>query len=469
MHDSDALFDALRQTADAGTVRALEALVREGTDEDLARVNALGFAAEQGLDEEAVITALLHASQLGLFEMSWNVLCPSCGGVLDANATLKSVRHEKYHCAFCAIDAEPILDDTVEVSFTISPQVRRIAAHDPETLGFWDYLRQIFFGSGLAFPAADAFKDLAEAAILEAVELQAGERMVLALDIRREPLILFDPVTHTADLVTIEGEPTRERRELTLIFSNARAVSRVSLQPGPLRLTLDNRTAKRVLPGIFITGTELETLLGGRRPFLTAKRLLSNQTFRDLYRTNTLAIDQRLKIMSLTFLFTDLKGSTELYEQVGDLVAYDLVRAHFRVLNEIVASEGGAVVKTIGDAVMATFPKPPQAVAAALRMRDAMRVLNEEHGAAALSLKIGIHAGPCLAVSLNDRQDYFGQTVNIASRVQDLATSDSIFATDTIVFHTQAARLLASRRLEAHPQQHSLRGIGDRVPIFEFA
>ena len=106
------------------------------------------------------------------------------------------------------------------------------------------------------------------------------------------------------------------------------------------------------------------------------------------------------------------------------------MRAHFHVLHEIVAAEAGAVVKTIGDAVMATFPTPDRAVAAALRMREAMRGLNEERGSEDLLLKIGIHEGPCIAVTLNERQDYFGQTVNIASRVQGLATSREIFATE---------------------------------------
>ena len=469
MQESDALFEALRQTADAGAVGALETLVRSGADEELARINPLALASARGLDEEKVIAALLHATQLGLLEMSWNVLCPSCGGVLDANATLKSVRHEDYHCAFCAVEAEPVLDDTVEVCFTTSARTRRIPAHNPDGLGFWDYQRQVFFGSGLFFPDAEAFRRLSAEAIVESAELQAGERLILALDLRDAPIIIFDPVTHTANLVTAEGEPTSERQDLTLVFSGAHAASRTTLRPGALRLTLDNRTAKRVLPGVFLTGPGLDTLLGGRRPFLTAKRLLSNQTFRDLYRTDTLAIDQRLKIMKLTFLFTDLKGSTELYEQVGDLVAYDLVRAHFRILHEIVGAGGGAVVKTIGDAVMATFPKPEQAVEAALRMREAMRVLNQERGAAALSLKIGIHAGPCLAVSLNDRQDYFGQTVNIASRVQGLATSDSIFVTDAIVSETPVERLLAAQHLEPQSRHHSLKGIGDRVPVFGLA
>ena len=87
----------------------------------------------------------------------------------------------------------------------------------------------------------------------------------------------------------------------------------------------------------------MHDMLGKRKRFLTAKRMLTNQTFRDIYRTDTLDVDQRLKITSLTFLFTDLKGSTDLYERVGDLVAFDLVREHFRILQEIIAAESGAV------------------------------------------------------------------------------------------------------------------------------
>ena len=189
------------------------------------------------------------------------------------------------------------------------------------------------------------------------------------------------------------------------------------MRPGPLRLSFENSTDARVLPSVWIAATALHDLLGKRRPFLTAKRLLTNQTFRDIYRTDTLDVDQGLKITSLTFLFTDLKGSTALYDRVGDLAAYDLVREHFRVLNEIVASEAGAVVKTIGDAVMATFPTPDRALAAALRMRESVRDIRDGD----LLIKIGIHEGPCLAVTLNDRLDYFGQTVNIAARVQGLA------------------------------------------------
>jgi class 3 adenylate cyclase len=235
-------------------------------------------------------------------------------------------------------------------------------------------------------------------------------------------VVCFEPVTHAAHFILVSGEPTRERQSLTITYNEFSPPSgEYKMQPGPLRIALENQTERRVIPSVWVLSDKMAAIIGRRRPFLTAKRLLSNQTFRDLYRADALDIDQRLKILSLTFLFTDLRGSTALYERVGDLAAYDLVRSHFQVLHDIVAAESGAVVKTIGDAVMATFSTPDRAVAAALRMRDGMRELNADRGHEDLLLKIGIHEGPCLAVNLNDRQDYFGQTVNIASRVQNLA------------------------------------------------
>jgi class 3 adenylate cyclase len=239
------------------------------------------------------------------------------------------------------------------------------------------------------------------------------------------------------------------------------------MRPGPLRISFENRTDRRVLPALWIAADPLHNLMGKRKPFLTAKRLLTNQTFRDIYRTDTLDVDQRLKITSLTFLFTDLKGSTALYERVGDLVAYDLVRQHFRVLYEIVAAESGAVVKTIGDAVMATFATPDRALAAALRMREEMTRINAERDNDDLLLKIGIHEGPCLAVRFNDSQDYFGQTVNMAARVQGLASSRAIFATKSVVEDDKAAKILESSGLQPLMQRAALRGITDETTVYE--
>src|SRR5208283_2967983 len=427
MSEAKSLFAMLRQSADPTTMDAIEKLVEDGPDRALCRVNVLNFAARTGLDEERAIAAFLHAARLGIFELSWNVLCPGCGGVLETSATLKSVNHEEYACALCAAGYTPTLDEMVEVTFTVSRRVRRIAAHDPHELPLAEYFRQIFWGSGIDPP--DDLEQLIEEITLDAVELPPGEKALLSLQLPAEFVIVIDPVTHATQFLDVKGEPTRERQSLSLVFDKLRApTGTVDLHPGPLRLSVENRTDTRVLPGLWVANDKLHELLGRRKPFLTAKRLLTNQVFRDVYGTDTIDADQRLKITSLTFLFTDLKGSTELYERVGDLVAFDLVRAHFRVLNQIVAAEAGAVVKTIGDAVMATFSTPDRAVAAALRMREAMRDL-----AGDLIVKIGIHEGPCLAVMLNERQDYFGQTVNIAARVQGLATSSSIFATGQVL------------------------------------
>jgi hypothetical protein len=152
-------------------------------------------------------------------------------------------------------------------------------------------------------------------------------------------VIVFEPVTHAAHFIDVKGEPTRERQSITMIFNKIHApTGTTTMQPGPVRIALENRTDVRTLPSVWIAGDELHHLLGNRRPFLTAKRLLSNQTFRDIYKTDTLDVDQGLKVTSLTFLFTDLKGSTALYDRVGDIVAYDLVREHFRILQEIVSS-----------------------------------------------------------------------------------------------------------------------------------
>src|SRR4029077_4764612 len=414
MSEARNLFSVLRQSADPETADAIEKLVQDAPDRALCRINVLDFAAKAGLDEERVIAAFLHAARLGIFELSWNVLCPGCGGVLDTTTTLKSVNKDEYACAWCAAGYTPTLDEIVEVTFTVSRRVRRIAAHDPHELPFAEYFRQIFWGSGIDVP--DDFEQLVEEIVLDQIELPPGEKALLSLQLPADFVIVMDPVTHGTQFLDVKGEPTRERQNLSLVFDKLRApTGTVTLHPGPLRLSLENRTDTRLLPGLWIAGDKLHELRARRRPFLTAKRLLTNQVFRDIYGTDTIDVEQRLKITSLTFLFTDLKGSTELYERVGDLVAFDLVKAHFRVLNEIVASEAGAVVKTIGDAVMATFPTPNRAVAAALRMREAMSELNAEYTCDNLLLKIGIHEGPCLAVTLDERQDYFGQTVNIAS------------------------------------------------------
>ena len=460
---TDTLFNAFRKSAKPESVTAIEKLIETGRDRELCRINAVAFATQHKLNEEDVIAAFLHAARLGIFDMSWNILCPACGGVLDSGATLKTIKQAEYRCVLCAIAHEPTLDEIVEVTFTISPRIRKIAAHNPDTLPWTEYYRQVFWSSVVDLPDDETFSKWIQETTLGTLELSPGEKVVLSLQLPEGFVDVFDPVVNMTQDIEVKGDPARESQSLSFVMTRDHPpASTVQMRPGPLQLTLENRSKVRTLPGIWIVSDKIHNFVGKRRPFLTAKRLLTNQTFRDIHRTDALDVDQRLKITSLTFLFTDLKGSTELYERVGDLVAYDLVRAHFRILNQIIAAESGAVVKTIGDAVMATFPTPDRAMAAALKMREALKDLKGD-----LLLKIGIHEGPCLAVSLNDRQDYFGRTVNIAARVQGLATSRSIFVTKGVVTDTEASKLLRSKGISATPEKRSLRGIAKQVEIFE--
>src|SRR6266404_1739980 len=466
MNETENLFVALRQSADGVVVDMLERMVRDAPDHALNRMNALDLAATADVGEERVIAGLLHAVGLGMLEMTWSVMCPSCAGVLSANKTLKTLDRAQYHCAFCAAGYETTLDNLVEVTFTVSPRVRKIAAHAPDELSAVEYYRQVFWSSAIDLP--DDLEKLLQEITLESVDLPPGERAILSLQLPKGTLIVFDPVTHTAQFLDVSGEVASERRNLSVIFSKVQVpVDTVALRPGPLRLALENRTDGRVLPAVWVANQALDDILKRRKPILTAKRLLTNQTFRDIYRTDTLAIGQRLKILSLTFLFSDLRGSTELYERVGDLTAFDLVNEHFRLLQEIIASESGAVVKTIGDAVMATFETPARAIAAAIRMREAMSDLGAERQHQSLRLKMGIHEGSCLAVILNEQQDYFGQTVNIASRVQGLAASRSIVVTEPVVENAQASALLENNGLKPTLRRVALSGIAAEMSVYE--
>src|ERR1700759_3430341 len=180
MSDIKAQFSVLKQTADPAVADAIARLVETGEDHELNRINALDFSKQNGLDEERVISGFLHASRLGLFDLTWNVLCPGCGGVLDAHSTLKSLRHDDYHCGMCACGYEASVDEQVEVAFTVSPRVRRIAAHDPNTLPIWDYFKQIFWSSGVDFNE-ESFAALSNDVVLDALELLAGDKTVLSL------------------------------------------------------------------------------------------------------------------------------------------------------------------------------------------------------------------------------------------------------------------------------------------------
>jgi class 3 adenylate cyclase len=156
----------------------------------------------------------------------------------------------------------------------------------------------------------------------------------------------------------------------------------------------------------------------------TAAEVTALQIFRDLFSSEALRPGEQISVGTLTVLFTDLRNSTRMYREIGDATAFGRVMSHFDVLRNAIAAESGALVKTIGDAVMAVFREPENALRAMLKAQQILAAPVD--GSPALTLKAGLHSGPCIAVSLNDRLDYFGSTVNMAARLEGLSTGNDV-------------------------------------------
>jgi class 3 adenylate cyclase len=231
--------------------------------------------------------------------------------------------------------------------------------------------------------------------------------------------------------------------------------------PGPVVFEVENTGAHRGAlllinwPPAAVAKTVKPPLDFG--PFLSGGMLLTRQTFRRLFRSERVEDSEGLGVRQVTLLFTDLKGSTALYERLGDLNAYALVRQHFELIGDVVQGNAGAVVKTIGDAVMAAFFRPQDAVAAAVSMLDEVGRFNRDRGTPDIILKIGAHTGQSIAVTLNDNLDYFGQTVNIAARVQGLADAGEICLSETVYTAPGVRDLLAGCTVTSF--ETSLRGV----------
>jgi class 3 adenylate cyclase len=188
----------------------------------------------------------------------------------------------------------------------------------------------------------------------------------------------------------------------------------------------------------------------------TAAEVTALQIFRDLFSTEALRPGEQISVGTLTVLFTDLRHSTRLYREIGDATAFGRVMNHFDVLKKVIADREGAIVKTIGDAVMAVFRDPANALVA---MLDAQEVLaNPAEGIMPLQLKAGIHSGPCIAVTLNDRLDYFGSTVNMAARLEGLSSGSDVIISGAVFGDAKVNDLLRSGEFDVSSFEMALKG-----------
>jgi class 3 adenylate cyclase len=370
-------------------------LIEHADDLALQRLRPYQLADYWKLPRREVLEVFLRATRASILDMRWELLCPSCRGAGASHNSLNEV-HKNAHCDSCDIDYSVNFDRQVEVIFRPNPTVRIIPMQ---------------FQFCIAGP-------------------QTGPHIVVnQLVPAGESIDVTAPLDDGRYSLTASGLPgelpvraTEDGAAEEIISADEAGWPEGELQIGTLpRLHLINQTNA---PQKFALKRA-----AWRDDAATAADVTTLQLFRDLFSMEALRTGEEIAINSVTLMFTDLRDSTRLYRQIGDAPAFGRVRQHFDLLEQAIAAEGGAIVKTIGDAVMAVFRQPAAAIRA---IETAHRDIIALEGKPPLEMKAGIHTGPCIAVTLNERLDYFGSTVNIAARLPNLALGGEVVFSNEI-------------------------------------
>ena len=416
----------LKQGAAANLVSRLIQTIEQADDFTLAKIRPYALAETWCLPRREALELCLLATRVGLLEFCWTLLCPLCRGANAGNKTLRDLQAQA-HCESCNIDFTANFERSVELTFRPTPAVREIE------------MNEFCVGGPQITPHIVAQQLLA-----------AGTQRVLTL-----PLELGRYRVRTSELpggqyvnVAPDGSLQVALRAQTSGWSDEE--TKISPQPA---LQLENLTAGEQL---FI----LERMAWSDQA-VTAAEVTALQLFRDLFASEALRPGEEFSVGSQVVVFTDLRGSTKLYREIGDAVAFGRVLNHFDILKEAIAAEGGAVVKTIGDAVMAVFRRPVAALRAMLNAQQ--KLAAPAAGQPPLHLKAGVHYGSCIAVTLNDRLDYFGSTINIAARLEGQSSgSDVIISAPVRQDPEVVAWLRQQTNLLVEPVETTLKGFDEQ-------
>ncbi|TGL60219.1 adenylate/guanylate cyclase domain-containing protein [Leptospira ognonensis] len=456
-------------------LKKAEGVIRNSEDLNLTRINPLAFAAKHDLGEDETVDFFVHATKVGLFDFAYNLLCPLCGGIVHTHYKLDQIQSKDFHCVVCNFVVPTLLDDQVEVSFELHPSLYENNVDPFASLEeYYDY----YFSKN--YVKSEQLISWIRKTIRKFAVLKPDEKFEFDID-----LVLGEDMGEILQIVSINrnaaaffkadknAEPIDSHIYVDLLDSGF-LPSEKSLKPGKYHITVQNRS--HAIAGIQALTPNSEILQSIYKkfptkitPFLTAKMLLNNQSFRELFRIHKLSPDLNLNVKSLTIMFTDLRGSTEMYDQAGDILAYRLVQEHFQLLTDTVREYKGAIVKTMGDAIMATFSTPIEGLLASLEMLKKIEGMNLawKNEGYEIGLKVGLNEGSALAVVNDERLDYFGQSINIAARVQGLASSGEIWISESVwnAPGTQAEVIKSgfqSERLSAR-----LKGVGTPATVFK--
>jgi class 3 adenylate cyclase len=418
--------------ADAVAVERLLEFIQQADDFALARIKPYELADAWEQPRRVVLETCLRATRVGLLDLRWDLLCPLCRGPQESSSSLKDIDPE-VHCETCRIDFTVNFDRFVELTFRPNASIR--------TMDVKDYC----IGSPQRTPHVVAQQLLPAHSVRElSMALEPGNYRFRALELVGEQPVRVAAAGNNSAAVTVsnDGWPREE----------------LSLGPRPA-LNLRNETEAEQL-------VILERLAWGDQA-ATAAEVTALQIFRDLFSTEALRRGEQISVGTLTVLFTDLRNSTQLYREIGDATAFGRVMNHFDVLKKVIAEEDGAIVKTIGDAVMAVFRRPAAALKAMLSAQEMLAA--PAAGVAPLTLKAGLHAGPCITVTLNDKLDYFGSTVNMAARLESLSTGNDVIISRVLYDDPEVRELIAAENLQTTPFEISLKGFQERFELWRIS
>ncbi len=451
------------------TVEKFGQILRQANDWDLFRVNPLSFAQSHDLNVAETIDLFIHGAKVGLFDFAWNLICPGCGGIEYSYNTVNEVQEKKFHCTICQMDTPTDLDDWVEVAFTLNPTIKKLQIDPFENLQVYT----LYFRS-TNMQYSTNYKNLLNDSIKLFRPIEADKITEFTFELAPEKSYNIESLTlHQIIHINATAEPPLEQLINIDVLPVGFSQHEITLSPGKVTFRLHNLCATQV--DVMFNQADMvrfEQVWAESPPKLlpmfTGKMLLNNQTFRNLFRVQNLKSDLKLNVRSLTVLFTDLKGSTDLYDTTGDAFAYNLIQEHFKILINSVRKNSGAIIKTMGDAIMATFSTPQEGVQAAVEMMQGMSILNDQLkiDGHELGLKVGLHEGTALAVNADERLDYFGQTVNIAARVQGLAKAEEIWLTEPIF---QANGIIAIFNKDGYREDRQsifLKGVSEAATLY---
>lgn len=423
--EAAARLEALvKRAVDAGAnsedVHALAKHITEAPEEELTRLKPKVLARRLSQPLPKILNAALYATHAGILSLSWDVTCPHCRGVRKSVGSLGDLPQEE-RCDVCDINFSTAEIGNLEVIFQVNPEIRKVekkffCAAEPATKRHIYLQRRVSPQEGLEL----------------STDLEAGEYRARIIGDNRYTQISVGSGAEKKLQLKTGAPPAATALQPDIFFTNE--------SPAAVTLVIERKDEDN--------------------DSLRPAEIFGLQTFRDLFGSQTLAEGLKIELGTQNILFTDIVGSTELYLKSGDGEAFTAVRRHFQRTYEVVRRNNGVVVKTIGDSAMVAFADALQCIRAAVELQ---REFNGDPATGGVLLRVSIHSGPCLAVNLNNGIDYFGNTVNFAAKLQQMAGAREVAYSPEFAQDSRVVEYLRSQGLS--PEQKAFSAAWTSKPL----